>query len=132
MAMKTLLKSTIVRKQIVALTGLALSGFVLMHMSGNCLMFFGPAVYNEYSHKLITNPLIYVAEVGLVAMFLIHIVLAVGLTLENRKARPVAPGAIPSAHEKRARFGSKSMVLTGILVFVFLVLHLITFKFGTY
>lgn len=132
MAMRTLLNTTIVRKQLVAITGLALSGFVLSHMAGNLLLFFGPQTYNEYSHKLTSTPLIYIAEAGLVVFFLVHVYLAVTLTLQNRKARPVAPGAIPSNHEKQARFGSRSMILTGLLIFVFLVLHLITFKYGTH
>lgn len=128
----SLFRSSIFRKQVVALTGLGLSGFLLTHVLGNSLMFLGPEAYNSYSHKLITNPFIYVAEVGLAVLFLVHVGLTIRLTLENRRARPNTPGALASEYEKRARFGSRSMILTGLLTFVFLVFHLITFKWGTY
>lgn len=124
--------STVFKKQIVALTGLGLSGFVLAHMSGNLLMFLGPEAYNTYGHKLVTNPLIYPAEIALVVMFVVHIFLAASLTRQNRLAKPQTAGALRSGSEKMARFGSQSMILTGAVVFVFTVLHLITFKWGTY
>lgn len=61
--------ASICRKQIVGLTGLGLAVFVMIHMSGNLLMFVGPRAYNEYSHALTSSPLIYAAELGLVAFF---------------------------------------------------------------
>ncbi len=131
-SLKSLLKSSVGKKFLVGITGLGLSGFVLIHMSGNLLMFFGPEMYNTYGHKLVTNPLIYGAEVGLVLMFLVHMGLALSLTLANRSARPIAPSQLPSSCEKSARFGSRYMALTGLLVLTFVVLHLITFKYGTY
>lgn len=124
--------STIMRKQVVALTGLALSGFLLMHMSGNLLILAGPEMYNTYSYKLITNPLLIPAEIALVLMFVVHVYLAASLTRQNWVARPQTSGAIRGGGEKLARFGSKSMILTGAVVFVFTVLHLITFKYGTH
>lgn len=122
--------STIMKKQVVALTGLALSGFLLMHMSGNLLIFAGPEMYNTYAYKLITNPLLIPAEIGLLVMFLVHIYLAASLTRQNRIARPQGAGALRGGGEKLARFGSKSMILSGAVIFVFTVLHLITFKYG--
>jgi succinate dehydrogenase / fumarate reductase, cytochrome b subunit len=92
----------------------------------------GPEAYNTYGHKLVTNPLIYVAEGGLLALFLVHMGLALTLALENKAARPIAPSQNPSNCEKNARFGSRYMALTGILVLAFVVLHLISFKYGTY
>ena len=61
--------STIGKKQLVGVTGLALSLFVLSHMLGNLLIFAGPEAYNMYGHKLVSNPFIYIAEAGLVGMF---------------------------------------------------------------
>ena len=61
--------STIGRKQVMGLTGLGLSLFVLTHMLGNLLMFVGPDAYNMYGHKLTSNPAIYLAEAGLLFFF---------------------------------------------------------------
>jgi succinate dehydrogenase / fumarate reductase cytochrome b subunit len=129
-SIKLFLKSSVGRKFLVGITGLGLSGFVLIHMSGNMLMFVSPEAYNTYGHKLITNPLIYVAEAGLVTMFLVHMGLALSLAFENKAARPIAPSQSPSNCEKNARFGSRYMAITGIFVLAFVILHLITFKYG--
>lgn len=131
-SIKSFLTSSVGRKFIVGITGLGLSGFVLVHMSGNMLMFVGPEAYNTYGHKLISNPLIEVAEAGLVVMFLVHMGLALKLALENRAARPIDTSMKASNCAKNARFGSRYMALTGMLVFAFIVLHLISFKYGTY
>jgi len=80
--------STIGKKQIVAVTGLGMAVFVLIHMLGNCLIFLGPEAYNTYSHKLTSTPLIYLAEAGLVIIFLMHLYLTISLAIRNRRARP--------------------------------------------
>lgn len=66
--------STIGRKQMVGVAGLGLSLFVLTHMAGNLFMFIGPEAYNKYAHALTSNPLIYIAEGGLISIFLLHLV----------------------------------------------------------
>ncbi len=129
--MNPIFKSTVFQKFIVALTGIGLCVFVLLHMSGNLLLFLGPDIYNQYSHQLITNPLIIPMEIGLAATFIIHILFAIQLSRANRIARPSTPSPSPSC-VKAARFGSRSMIYTGLLVLVFLIFHLITFKYGTY
>ena len=123
--------STIGRKQLVGLTGLGLSGFVLAHMLGNLLIFISPNAYNMYGHKLTSNPLIYVAEAGLVAMFLLHLGLAIKLSIENKLARPDAY-KMSSTGEKATNWVQKTMWHQGVIILVFLVLHLITFKYGNY
>jgi succinate dehydrogenase / fumarate reductase cytochrome b subunit len=59
-----------------------------------------------------------------------------GLTLklarENRLARPLAPSQLPSNSVKKASFASRTMALSGLMIFAFVILHLVTFKFGTY
>ena len=119
------------KKLWVALTGIGLSGFVLMHMSGNLLLLAGPELFNKYGHAMISNPLLIPAEIGLVAIFLVHVYLAITLNLKNRAARGVCPSERASC-AKAARFGSKYMVLTGLLVFVFVILHLRDFKYGAH
>lgn len=121
--------SSIGRKQIVGLTGLGLSVFVLTHMLGNLLIFIGPQAYNEYSHSLISNPLIYIAEAGLLAIFLTHLGIAMSLVVKNKLARPQGY-AVCASGEKATELVSKSMWIQGLVIFVFTVLHLITFKFG--
>lgn len=121
--------STIGRKQIMAVAGLALCGFVLMHALGNMLIFISPDAYNAYGHAIVSNPLIYVAEGGLVLMFVAHIISGVVVTLRNRAARPKGY-AVSSKGEKATSMVTKTMWLQGIIIFGFVVLHLITFKYG--
>ena len=123
--------SKIGKKYLVAITGLGLSLFVLSHMLGNMLILISPQAYNNYGHTLISNPLIYVAEFGLVALFIVHMGLAMKLTRENWKARPVAY-AVTAAGEKATSLTTRSMWAQGILLLVFTVHHLITFKYGPY
>lgn len=132
MKCKTFLSSSVGQKFLVAISGLGLSGFVLTHMLGNLLLFVGPDAYNFYGHKLTSTPLIYVAEVVLLGLFLTHLILTMKLTRENRISRPVAPNQLPSNPIKRASFASRTMALSGLMILAFAILHLVTFKFGTY
>lgn len=113
-----------------AITGLSMSLFVLTHMLGNLLLFVGPEAYNMYSHKLITNPLITVAELGLLLMFLLHVFMAIRLTIENRSARPTRY-AMPTNGSKAVSQASKTMIYHGMVLLIFTVYHLVTFKYGT-
>lgn len=123
--------SSIGMKQLVGLTGLGLSAFVLIHMLGNLLIFLGPEVYNMYGHALISNPAIYLAEAGLLMLFLIHVVLAVKITYSNNKARP-QEYAKDAEGKKSTSIIQKTMIHQGIIIFFFVIWHLITFKFGPY
>ena len=122
-------QSTIGRKQIVGLMGLGLSLFVLGHMMGNLLVFVSPQVYNEYGHALVSNKLIYIIEAGLLGIFLIHLFLALVLSKKNSEARP-HKYQINSSGKKGTSFITKTMWHQGVIVLVFVVYHLITFKFG--
>jgi succinate dehydrogenase / fumarate reductase cytochrome b subunit len=123
--------SSVGTKLLIALTGLALVGFLIVHLAGNLLLFLGPAKFNDYAHALISNPLVVPAELGLVAIFLLHVVKAIANFFSNRKARP-------ERYETRAWAGgpsrkswaSTTMILSGLLTLVFVPLHLITFKYG--
>jgi len=122
---------TIMRKQAVGVTGLGLSVFVLTHMLGNLLILVGPQAYNEYSHALVSNPLIYLAEAGLIFIFVVHVGLALRLTLLNWKAQPQGY-AVRARGAKAANPASKTMWAQGLTILVFVVLHLVTFKYGTH
>lgn len=121
--------SLIGRKQVMAVTGLAWAGFVLTHMLGNLLLFVGPKEYNSYGHKIVTNPLIYVAEAGLILTLLLHVIEGAILTIRNRTAR-AQKYAMPTNGAKAARFQSKWMAFHGTLLLVFIVIHIAHFKFG--
>src|SRR5690349_20347663 len=75
-------------KFLIAVTGLSLLIFLITHLAGNLLFIAGPDAFNEYSHKLISNPLIYLAEIGLVAIFQLHIFKTVAMVAGSRSARP--------------------------------------------
>lgn len=112
------------------LSGLGLCAFVLAHMTGNLLLFVGPAAYNEYSHFLVTNHFIYVAEAGLVAMFLMHAAIGIKLTRDNRAARTSAYAMTPNG-DKAVCPASRTMIFHGLVLFAFVIHHLATFKYGT-
>lgn len=127
------MSSSIGTKVVIALTGLALFGFLIAHLAGNLLILVGPEAFNGYSHKLISNPLIYLAEAGLALLFVIHIWKAAGNYFRNRAARPSRyEMKRPAGHTSRKTLSSTWMIVSGTTILVFLILHLKTLKFGPY
>jgi succinate dehydrogenase / fumarate reductase cytochrome b subunit len=125
--------STVGSKLLVAVTGISLVGFLVLHLAGNLLMFLGPETFNHYSHALISNPLVYPAEAGLVALFLLHAWKTIVLTLHSNKARPVDYAEKQRAgHTSRKSLASSTMIWTGLFLLVFVPVHIKTFKFGAY
>lgn len=113
------------RKLIMGLTGLFLISFLPVHLAGNLLLFKGATAFNEYSEFMGHNPIIRTMEIVLFAGFLFHIVDGLWLALKNRKARPVRYAVNGGA--KNAPLFSRIMPHTGIIVLVFLILHLVSF-----
>ena len=128
--------SSIGSKFLIALTGILLLVFLIAHLAGNLLFIAGPDAFNEYSHKLVSNPLVYVAEIGLVAIFLLHIFKTVAMFGGSYSARPQGYAkkkwAKTKSDRSRKSVSSTTMILTGTITLLFVVTHLITFKFGTY
>ena len=124
-----LFTSSIGRKGLMAASGLLLSLFILIHAAGNATTFFGAAVFNSYAaHLHSLGFLIYIFEIGLVTVFLVHIILGVLLTLENYQARP---GRYQVSRSSGGRTpGSRTMIFTGLLILVFLAVHLKNFHFS--
>lgn len=122
--------SSVGRKQVMGFTGLAWALFVLTHMLGNMLIFVGSDAYNRYSHMLVSNEFIIIAELGLLVTLALHVIDGVWLTVQNKAARP-KKYAMPTNGDKSARFQSKWMIYHGTILLVFIILHLITFKYGT-
>lgn len=127
------LSSTIGKKQMMAVTGLAWCGFVVGHMLGNLLYLVGPEAYNAYGHSITSGNLYYLIEAGLAATLLGHMFFAFLVVIANRAARPVGYAVSPQGKSKTgATIASRTMAMSGALILVFVVLHLITFRFGTW
>jgi succinate dehydrogenase / fumarate reductase cytochrome b subunit len=108
-----------------AITGLALFGFVIAHLLGNLQIFLGPEALNRYGHFLQTTPeLVWPLRIGLLAMVVLHIGAAIALTRQNRAARPVAYAEYEVV---AASYASRTMFMSGLIVFVFIIYHLLHF-----
>ena len=118
-------------KLLIGMTGLALFLYLLIHIAGNAVIFFGPTTFNQYAHALMSNPLVPVIEIGLVLIFLTHAYKTVTMFLGNRQARPVAYAMKKSAGApSRKTFASTTMILSGRWLLVFIVVHVKAFKYG--
>jgi succinate dehydrogenase / fumarate reductase cytochrome b subunit len=108
-----------------AITGFVLVGFVVGHLLGNLQIFLGPETLNRYGHFLQSTPeLIWPTRIVLLCLVALHIGAAVALTTENRAARPSA-----YAHYEvvAASYASRTMFMSGLIVFVFVIYHLLHF-----
>jgi succinate dehydrogenase / fumarate reductase, cytochrome b subunit len=124
--------TTIGTKVLMGATGLLLVVYLILHLAGNLLLFFGPASFNGYSHLLISNPLIVPVEIGLGAIFLLHVYKAVTNYAANRRARPVGYRRYTwTKRPSRKSLASTTMIFSGIVLFVFIAVHLMQFKFGS-
>ena len=120
------LNSSIGKKFMMAVTGSFLLIFLVVHLIGNITLFFGPCAFNAYVSALdVIKPLIRVIEVVLLAAFILHIFNGVRLWIENKIARGVTY-KVNGSSENSTLF-SRTMFVTGSVVFIFLVLHLGTF-----
>lgn len=122
-----LVKTSLGKKYLMSFTGLFLCFFLLMHLTGNFLLYVSAEAFNAYAELLNSTSLIYVAEAILLATLIIHVVTAIILTRENRKARPQEYAY--KAKAGRSTWMSAHMMHTGVIILVFLIVHLWTFKF---
>ena len=109
-----------------ALTGLFLCSFLVIHFLGNITLYTDPVQFNEYTRFMSSNPIIRVMEIVLVTGFLTHIIDAIMLTRANKKAQPVKY----AMDKKQSSWYSRNMGLTGSVILAFLVLHLQSFWYG--
>lgn len=118
-------------KLLIGITGLALFIYLITHIAGNVLIFFGPATFNQYAYMLTSNPLIPVIEIGLVLIFLIHVYKTVTMYLGNQQARPVSYAMKKrQGPPSRKSFASSTMIFTGLWLLIFIVIHVKGFKYG--
>lgn len=119
---------SILKKVLMALTGLGLVGFLVTHLLGNFLLYVGADKFNAYALMMESNKLLIVpAEIGLIGIFLVHVYNGIKLHFENKAARP-------QNYEERttlgqSTFASRTMIWTGFAIFFFLVFHVKMFKF---
>ena len=122
-------ESTIGKKAIMAVTGLILFGFLIAHMLGNLQIFLGPAVMNHYAETLHGNPpLLWTVRTILLVSVLLHIWSSVQLSAIKRQARPVGYKKYQPIHSSWA---SRTMMLSGPIIAVFVIFHLLHLTTGT-
>lgn len=124
------LSSSVGKKFLMAITGLLLCGFLVVHLAGNLLLFAGAEAYNAYAHKLHDNEnLLHVAETGLAAIFFTHLYLAFKLSADNRIAR--GRGYAQSQSKRQDLISNARpdqwMLFTGLGLLAYMILHLADF-----
>jgi succinate dehydrogenase cytochrome b subunit len=128
-----ILSSSVGTKLLIGATGLALFLYMVLHLAGNAIIFFGPETFNEYSHRLMSNPLIIPVEIGLLLVFLLHIYKTVTMWMRNKAARPVGYQKQEMAgHTSRKSLSSSTMIASGLIIMVFLTIHVKQFRFGSF
>jgi len=124
--------SSVGAKVLMALTGIVMWGFVIGHMAGNLQVFLWPKgdthPINEYANFLKTTPaLLWGTRIALLVSIIVHIVTAVSLTRKNRAARPSRYAVVTP---KKSTFASRTMPLTGLVVLLYVIMHLMHFTGG--
>jgi len=123
--------SSVGTKLLIGITGLALFGYLIVHIAGNLVVFMGPAAYNKYAFTLEDNALLPVVELGLLLIFLVHIYKTISNFLANQQARPVRYVRKKQAGSpSRKNFASTTMIVTGLWLLAFLIIHVRTFRAG--
>jgi succinate dehydrogenase / fumarate reductase cytochrome b subunit len=116
-------KSSLGKKYIMAVTGFVLFLFVIGHLAGNLQLFLGQEAINRYGYFLQSNPeLIWPARLTLLLMVGLHIWSGTKISLENRAARPVGYAVYQPVGSS---YASRTMLVSGSIVFVFIVYHLL-------
>jgi len=122
---ENIFKSSLGKKYIMAVTGFVMLLFVIGHLAGNLQIFLGPEAINRYGHFLQSNPeIIWPARLFLLLMIALHIWSAVKLSLENKAARPIGYGEY---NPVASSYASRTMLMSGIIIFAFIVYHLLHF-----
>jgi succinate dehydrogenase / fumarate reductase, cytochrome b subunit len=121
--------STIGKKAVMAVTGLILFGYLILHMLGNLQVFIGRDVINHYAQTLHGNPpLLWSARMVLLVSVVLHIWASIELSVIKRRARPVA---YIKYENVQGSIGSRTMMWSGPVIAVFIVYHLLHFTTGT-
>ncbi|MDD5208593.1 MAG: hypothetical protein PHV36_04355 [Elusimicrobiales bacterium] len=124
---KRFITTSIGRKAVMAVSGLLLGGFMLVHLAENLLLFKGEAAYNGWVDMLLSNPVTPLLELGLLFLFLAHIITGAWVRVEDFLNAP-------SGYEARKwqggrTIGSATMLYTAAAVLAYLAYHMLTFRF---
>jgi succinate dehydrogenase / fumarate reductase cytochrome b subunit len=127
------LSSSVGRKIVNALSAVGLVVFVILHLAGNLTIYGGAEAFNAYGYKLHSlGWILTIAEIGLVAVFLLHIASSIAVTLENRKAR--SEDYVASRQSKGGpsnwSWSSVYMIVSGLFLLAFVVVHVLQFRFA--
>lgn len=125
----TLLQTTVGKKAVMAVSGLALVGFVIVHMIGNLQLYSGPEKINAYAALLHSMPaVLWMARLGLLAAVVAHIVAAVQLAGRNFDAR-----STPYQHSPKrlaTNYAARTMYFSGPILLFFILYHLLHLTLG--
>ncbi len=123
--------SAIGKKLVMAFTGIFLILFLIVHCTANFAIFVPDqgATFNKVSHFLGKNWIVHILEVGLFAGFIIHIIQGLVLTKQNKSKRPIKYAV--TDRKSTSKWYSRSMGLLGILILLFLIIHLSDFWIHT-
>ncbi len=119
------LKSSIGKKFLVSISGLFLVTFLIAHLLANMALLAGSDAYNIVVHFMDTNPFIQIMQPVLALGFIIHILYAITVELKNRSSRPVKYKLVNQ--DKEVSWASRNMIYLGIVIIVFLIVHLYNF-----
>jgi succinate dehydrogenase / fumarate reductase cytochrome b subunit len=126
MSKNGLLKSSLAKKYLMALTGLFLCLFLVGHLLGNLQLFAtgpeGAEKFNLYAKFMTTNPLIKVMSYLTYACIILHVIDGFVLTIQNRKARPVK--YVVEKGSENSSWASRNMAVLGTILLVFIVTHM--------
>lgn len=122
------LKSSIGKKLMMAVTGLCFCSFLILHLAGNLILYSGRDAFNSYAEKLHSlGSIITMAEFGLLFFAIIHILIGATLFYQNLRARPIRYSINKWAGGRS--IGSLTMPYTGLLLLIFVIIHLLNFHF---
>jgi succinate dehydrogenase / fumarate reductase cytochrome b subunit len=130
-----LFKSSLGRKYLMALSGLFLCTFLIVHCIGNLQLFKddGGQAFNEYTYFMTHNPLIKIVSYVNYILILLHVIDGFSLVMANKKARPQAYANVDQS--KSSTWSSRNMGILGTLILIFLIVHMRSFwfemKFGS-
>lgn len=122
------------KKLVMAMTGLLMVIYLIAHLAGNLILLAGPEKYNSYANVLVHLPVTVAIELALLAIFLWHVYRGITVWLGNKQARPdgyqVQRWATAKSPHSRKTLSSTTMMVSGSLLFLFIVLHVWHFKYG--
>ena len=126
--LKGIFSTSVGKKAVVAVTGLGLTAFLVVHLLGNLQFFLGPEPFNNYAHTIKSLPVIlWGARIGLLLFFVTHISLAIQLKRQNFAARPVR---YAFENTVQATASSRSMLISGSIILIYAIYHIAHFTLG--